>query len=176
MCVGCYKWLLGPYSFGLMYVAPRNQEGKPIEESWVTRKGADNFARLVDYKDDYEPGARRFDMGEKSNFINAPIAASALKLINNLGVQKIADYIKTLTDYAAERALALGLNVAEAEQRVPNLIGINFKNGVPPHIASLLAAKQIFVSIRGDSIRVAPHIYNDKTDIDRLFSVLESEL
>ena len=176
MVVGCYKWLLGPYSFGFMYVAPRNQEGKPIEESWVTRKGADDFARLVDYKDEYEAGARRFDMGEKSNFISAPIAASALRLINDLGVENIANYIKSLTDYAAERATAIGLNVAKSEQRVPNLIGINFNDGVPEHIASVLAAKHIFVSIRGDSIRIAPHIYNDKTDIDRLFSVLESEL
>ena len=117
-----------------------------------------------------------FDMGEKSNFINAPIAASALKLINDLGVENIANYIKSLTDYVAERAMAIGLNVAESEQRAPNLIGINFKDGVPAHIASALAAKQIFVSVRGDSIRVAPHIYNDKTDIDRLFAVLENEL
>ncbi|MFT5520066.1 MAG: selenocysteine lyase/cysteine desulfurase [Enterobacterales bacterium] len=175
MIAGCYKWLLGPYSFGLMYVAPRNQNGKPIEESWITRKGADDFARLVDYKEEYEPGARRFDMGAKSNFINAPIAASALTLINDLGVENISNYIKSLTDYAAERAMAIGLNVAKAEQRIPNLIGINFKDGVPAHLASALAAKQIFVSVRGDSIRVAPHIYNDKTDIDRLFSVLESE-
>jgi len=176
MVTGCYKWLLGPYSFGFMYVAPRNQNGKPIEESWIGRKGADNFARLVDYKDEYAAGARRFDMGEKSNFINAPIAASALKLINDLGVEHISNYIKSLTNYIAERAIALGLNVADDKQRVPNLIGINFKDGVPAHIAPALVAKDIFVSIRGDSIRVAPHIYNDKADIDRLFDVLEKNL
>jgi len=176
MVVGSYKWLLGPYSFGFMYVAPRHHGGKPIEESWITRKDAHDFARLVDYKDEYESGARRFDMGEKSNFINAPIAASALRLINELGVENISEYLKNLTDYIAERACAIGLNVAAEHQRAPNLIGINFTGGVPGHIALALAAKQIFVSIRGDSIRVAPHIYNDKDDIDRMFDVLESEL
>tara|TARA_R110002096_G_scaffold309403_4_gene504026 strand:- start:57653 stop:58786 length:1134 start_codon:yes stop_codon:yes gene_type:complete len=176
MVVGSYKWLLGPYSFGFMYVAPRRHGGKPIEESWVARKDAHDFARLVDYKDEYEGGARRFDMGEKSNFINAPIAASALRLILSLGVENIATYLKSLTDYIAEGAYAVGLSVAEDDQRAPNLIGINFADGVPPHIAPALAAKSIFVSIRGDSIRVAPHIYNDKADIDRLFDVLMSEL
>lgn len=176
MIAGSYKWLLGPYSFGFMYVAPRHHGGRPIEESWVARKDAEDFARLVDYKDEYAPGARRFDMGEKSNFINAPIASSALKLILGLGVENISAYLKSLTDYIAERALAIGLNVAADDQRVANLIGINFSDGVPSHIASALAAKNIFVSIRGDSIRVAPHIYNDKADIDRLFDVLVSEL
>ncbi len=176
LITGSYKWLLGPYSFGFMYVAPRNQDGKPIEESWITRKGAADFARLVEYKDDYEPGARRFDMGEKSNFINAPIAAEALSLIDDLGVENIAAYLRTLTDRIATSARDMGLDVAPDHLRVPNLIGINFKDGVPDHIAPALAKENLFVSIRGDSIRVSPHIYNDIDDIDRLFEVLKREL
>ncbi len=176
MIAGTYKWLLGPYSLGFMYVAARHHGGKPIEESWITRKDAHDFARLVDYKDEYEAGARRYDMGEKSNFINIPIAKSALGKLNELGVENIAEYLKTLTDYIAERAKFIGLNVADDKFRSPNLIGINFKNGVPTGLAPVLAAKKVFVSVRGDSIRVSPHIYNDKADVDRLFDVLESEL
>ncbi|MBT6031617.1 MAG: aminotransferase class V-fold PLP-dependent enzyme [Kordiimonadaceae bacterium] len=176
MIVGGYKWLLGPYSLGFMYVAPRNQDGKPLEENWVTRKGAEDFARLVDYKEEYQGGARRFDMGEKSNFINIAIANEALEKINQLGVQSISLYIKTLTDYIASRARGIGLSVIDDHLRVPNLIGIDFKDGVPDHIAPTLAKNKIYVSIRGDSIRVAPHIYNDKADIDRLFEVLEGAL
>lgn len=176
MVVGSYKWLLGPYSFGFMYAAPRNHGGKPIEESWITREGAEDFTRLVDYKEGYETGARRFDMGEKSNFIHAPIAADALSLILELGVDNIAAYLKTMTDHIADSARAMGLNVADDDKRVPNLIGINFAGGVPDHIAPALAAEKIFVSIRGDSIRVSPHIYNNKADIDRLFDVLKKEL
>ena len=176
MIVGGYKWLLGPYSLGFMYVAPRNQDGTPLEESWITRKGAEDFARLVDYKEEYESGARRFDMGEKSNFINISIANDALEKLNGFGVDNIAAYIQTLTDYIALRARAIGLSVIDDHLRVPNLIGIDFKDGVPDHIAPTLAKNKIYVSIRGDSIRVAPHIYNDKADIDRLFEILESEL
>lgn len=176
MVAGAYKWLLGPYSLGFMYAAPRHHGGEPIEQSWITRKDAHDFARLVDYKDEYEPGARRFDMGEKSNFIHLPMAVSALKKINGLGVDNIAAYLKTLTDDIANRSEAIGLDVARAGYRAPNLIGINFKNGVPGHIGPALAEKKIFISIRGDSIRVAPHIYNDTADVDRLFDVLEKNL
>jgi selenocysteine lyase/cysteine desulfurase len=29
-----YKWLLGPYGMGFLYVAPHRQSGRPIEEHW----------------------------------------------------------------------------------------------------------------------------------------------
>jgi selenocysteine lyase/cysteine desulfurase len=45
--VGTYKWLLGPYSAGFLYVAPRWQDGRPIEQGWIARKGSENFAGLV---------------------------------------------------------------------------------------------------------------------------------
>ena len=54
MVVASYKWLLGPYSLGFMYVAPRNHGGNPLEESYITREGAEDFSRLVDYKENYE--------------------------------------------------------------------------------------------------------------------------
>lgn len=176
MVVGAYKWLLGPYSFGFLYAAPRNQHGKPIEESWLSRKGAEDFTRLVDYQEDYEKGARRYDMGEKSNFINVAIAIDALGFFQKHGVVSISAYIQRLTDYIAKRARAMGLNVADDEHRVPNLIGINFNGGVPDDVSKALADNYVYVSIRGDSIRIAPHVYNDVADVDRFFDVLKGAL
>ncbi len=63
----CYKWMLGPYGIAALYVAPRHQQGVPIEQTWAARRGAEDFSRLADYCEDFQPGARRFDMGEKSN-------------------------------------------------------------------------------------------------------------
>ncbi len=176
MIAGSYKWLLGPYSYGYMYVAPRHHNGIPLEENWIARKDSEDFSRLVDYKDPYQPGAGRFHMGEKSNFINAPIAIDALKKFNELGVDNISAYLKTLTNYVAEKSDEIGLNVARDKFRAPHLIGINFKDGVPSHIAPMLASNKVFVSVRGQSIRVATHIYNDKADIDRLFTLLQNEI
>lgn len=176
MVVGSYKWLLGPYSFGFLYVAPRNQNGKPIEESWLSRKGAEDFTRLVDYQEDYEVGARRYDMGEKSNFINVAIAIDALEFFHEHGVDAISSYIKSLTDYIAVQARKIELNVEEDAHRIPNLIGINFKEGVPENVPKALSDNNVYVSIRGDSIRIAPHVYNDLSDIDRFFDVLKEAL
>ena len=176
MVVGAYKWLLGPYSIGFLYAAPRNQNGHPIEESWLSRKGAEDFTRLVDYQEDYKEGARRYDMGEKSNFINVAIAIDAFEFFQKHGVDAISSYIKSLTDYIAAEARKIGLSVEEDKHRVPNLIGINFKEGVPKNVPEALAQKNVYVSIRGDSIRIAPHVYNDIADVDRFFEVLKEAL
>ena len=50
LAVASYKWLLGPYSFGFLYVAPRRQGERPIEHNWIARRGSRDFARLVNYQ------------------------------------------------------------------------------------------------------------------------------
>jgi len=36
-----------------------------------------------------------------------------------------------------------------------------------------LAREKVFVSVRGNSIRIAPHLYNTEEDLRRLFDVLQ---
>jgi selenocysteine lyase/cysteine desulfurase len=76
-----YKWLLGPYSLGYLYVAPHRRDGVPLEHNWITRAGSEDFAALVDYRDEPAPGARRYDVGERSNFVLVPMALAALEQI-----------------------------------------------------------------------------------------------
>jgi len=76
VCAG-YKWLLGPYAMGAAYFGPRYDAGDPIEENWITRRGSDDFQRLVAYQDEYAPGAIRYDVGERSNFILLPMFIAA---------------------------------------------------------------------------------------------------
>lgn len=172
MISASYKWLLGPYSYGFIYVAPRHQGGVPLEEGWINRKGSEDFARLVDYQPDYMPGAARFNVGERSNFMLAPIAVYALEKLNEWGAEAIAEYLSGLTDLIAERAAKTGLSVAGKSHRSPHLIGLNFRDGIPEGLTVSLAKRNIYVGVRGNSIRVAPHVYNDVQDVDRLFSAL----
>src|SRR5580658_548908 len=85
-----YKWLLGPYSVGLLYVAPKWHRGKPLEENWIQRANAQNFSSLILYTDDYDAGARRFDMGERSNFALLPAAVSAMKQLLEWNIGEIS--------------------------------------------------------------------------------------
>ena len=42
-----YKWLLGPYTLGFLYVAPHWQQGQPLEYNWIARLGSEDFTGLV---------------------------------------------------------------------------------------------------------------------------------
>ncbi len=172
----CYKWLLGPYSLGFLYVAPRWQQGEPLEETWLARRGSEDFRRLVDYQDAYQPGAVRFDMGERSQFHLAPMANHALQCLLDWGVENIAATLKQKTDAIAEKARSLGLTVLPDHLRGGHYLGLTVPGGVPDTLAPTLAEERIFVSVRGDSIRVTPHLYNTQDDADRLISALEKLL
>lgn len=167
-----HKWLLGPYSYGFCYVAPQWQQGRPLEENWMNRDGSEDFARLVHYRDAYQNGAKRFDAGEASNFILAPIAGAALKQIASWGVPEIAASLRQKTNTIASRATAMGLEVAEARFRAPHMLGLRHPQGFPKDLPARLAQADVFASARGDSIRIAAHLYNSQEDVDRLFRVL----
>lgn len=168
-----HKWLLGAYSFGFCYVAPQWQKGTPLEENWFNRAGSEDFARLVDYRESYQPGARRYDQGETSNFILSPIAAAGIRQILEWGVGNISETLQSKTAAIAARSKQMGLSVAPARVRAPHLIGLSKPGGFSKDLPVLLAQDNVFVSVRGESVRISPHLYTNDEDIDRLFTVLE---
>lgn len=170
-----YKWLLGPYGYGFMYVGERFRGGEPIEQNWINRKGSEDFSRLVDYEDAYAPGARRFDVGEKSNFVLLPMAITALRQILAWGVAEIEGALSVLTGRIEEQARERGFGVPEGE-RAGHMIGLGLGPDAPGDLAARLAADGVYVSVRGSSLRVSPHLYNTEGDVDRLFEALEGAL
>ena len=175
VCPG-YKWLLGPYSLGYLYVAPQHRDGRPLEQNWIARSGSEDFARLIDYQDAYQPGARRFDVGERSNFALLPVGLVGLEQLLAWGVDRIAATLAAKTAAIAERAAGLGLAALPAHLRGGHYLGLRFLRGAPQRLPERLAEERVYVSVRGDSLRVTPHLYNDETDVERLFAVLHAVL
>ena len=171
-----YKWLLGPYTLGFLYVAPRWQSGQPLEENWVNREAAHDFARLVDYREGYAPGARRYDMGERANFVALPMAMAALEQIAAWQVARIAQTLNGLTGSIAAQVAPWGLEAAPAHLRAGHFLGLRWPGAMPPSLLAQLAAAQVHVSIRGSAIRITPHLYNHEGDVARLLEVLEAAL
>ena len=172
----CYKWLMGPYTLGFLYVHPDHHDGEPLEYGWSPRAGSEDFARLVDYRDEYAPGARRYDMGEMSNFHLLPMAVAALEQILAWGVENIARTLSARTAAIAGRAREMGLDSQPAGRRAGHFLGLRFAGGVPPGLLDALAREKVYVSVRGSSMRVTPHLYNTDADVERLFSALEPVL
>jgi selenocysteine lyase/cysteine desulfurase len=168
-----YKWLLGPYGVGYMYVGEEYREGKPIEHNWINRRGSQDFSGLVVYQDAFQPGARRYDVGERSNFALLPMAAEALRQLIDWGVENVSETIGTLTDLVEERAGALGMVTIPKERRARHMIGLMLGPDAPDDLATQLTTHNVYVSVRGPSVRVSPHLYNTESDVYQLFDVLE---
>ena len=173
LVTACYKWLLGPYSTGFLYVAPHLQEGRPIEFNWRARVGSNDFSGLVNYEDIYLPGARRFDVGECANFHTMPALIAALEQILEWGVDETAATLSAYNAGIAERAGALGLMSLGHDRRAGHFLGLRFPEGIPIKLLDILREARVYVSVRGDSLRVTPHVYNTRADVDRLFEVLK---
>lgn len=171
-----YKWLLGAYSIGFLYAAPEHHRGEPLDYNWITREKSENFAGLVDYRDGYHPGARRYDMGERASFILIPMVAAALEQLLAWTPEAIADTLGGITERIADRASPLGISVAPRSLRAPHILGMRFRDGAPPSLVEQLRQQKIFVSIRGQMLRVAPHLFTRDADVDRLLGALEQRL
>lgn len=168
-----YKWLLGPYATGCAFFGPRFRDGIPIEETWIGREGSEDFSGLVDYQDRYREGAIRFDVGENSNFSLMPMVIAALEQILEWGVAPINHYCGQLTAPLAAAAQEKGYAVAEESGRARHMFGIRVPSGLDlQELRARLAERQVFVSVRGDAIRIAPHVYNDSEDVAALIDLL----
>lgn len=168
----CYKWMMGPYGTGALYVAPKYQSSKPIEQTWMGRAGSEDFSRLTDYRDDYQPGARRFDMGEKSNPPLLMGAKAGIDMLLEWGVQAVSDTLAAKSSAIADAARGIGLIADDIGIRAPHFLALRFPKGVPDGLTDRLAAANVFVSLRGTSLRVTPHVYNDEADSAALITAL----
>lgn len=171
-----YKWLLGPYSLGFLYVDPKYHRGRPLEFNWIARAGSEDFTGLVNYRDEFQPGARRFDMGELSNFSLIPQANAAMRQILDWGVDNIHTTLSARNETIVARARGLGLDTVAQGLRAGHYLGLRFAGGVPEGLGARLAEEKIYVSVRGASMRVTPHLWNTDADIDRFFDALGRSL
>lgn len=170
---GGYKWLMGPYSIGLAYYGEYFDSGKPVEENWINRLHSEDFTALVNYQNDYQPGALRYEVGEHSNFILVPMMIEALRQIKRWKPENIQDYCQKISREAIRNLRDAGFWVEDENSRCNHLFGVRFPKGISIEaVKQKVKKKKISVSFRGDSMRVAPNVYNDSKDFDRLLETL----
>ena len=172
LVASAYKWLLGPYGVGFLYAGEGQREGEPIEHNWINRRGSEDFSGLVSYEDAFQPGARRYDVGERANFALLPIANEALRRILDWDVENVSETIGGLTDLIEEEAVERGIEAVPKQARARHMIGLRLGPAAPEDLAARLAAQGVYVSVRGESVRVSPHLYNTERDVERLFAAL----
>jgi selenocysteine lyase/cysteine desulfurase len=171
-----YKWLLGPLGFSYLYVADSHREGEPLEENWINRAGSESFSSLVDYAPTYRPGARRFDYGEHTGFTLVPMAGAAIDQLLEWGVPRVASALSVVTTEICRRAEALGLAVPSGSERGPHMLGLEVPQPTALRLGEELEKRGVIASVRGNSLRLAPHLHVTHDDIDRLIEGVAAAL
>ena len=172
-----YKFVLGPYRLAFLYADKRwHDEGSPIEHHSWNRVGGDKSDFYKVEVPAFLPGARRFDMGERSDFAVMPVAVESLRLLNTWGVENSFARLRHLNDFAWKEASSRGLIREENPLRAPHISILEFGDRVPADLAARLKANNVYVTVRGSKVRISPHVYNDEQDIRSLFDLLQSLL
>jgi len=174
LITACYKWLLGPSGIGFLYVKEELIEKfEPPMVGWASVEP--QVFETADFWDIWNlrlsRTASRFEVGGP-NVIGCIGAAAALKLILGYGIEKIENRILSLTDYLIDRVREAGWKLQTPEEKSYRSGIVNFLIDKPMEKVEQLAKKGIIVSARANGIRVSPHFYNTREEIDRLVSEL----
>jgi selenocysteine lyase/cysteine desulfurase len=170
-----YKFLLGPYRLAFLYADKAwHDKARPIEfHSW-NRVGGDRSDFYLETMPGYLPGARRFDMGERSDFAVLPIAINALELLQGWGVRAVYGRLTHLNRLIWQEAERRGFGGPKSEFRAPHIAVVELGEKFRDDLARRLKENKVFVTVRGTKMRITPHVYNEEKDIVRLFDLVES--
>lgn len=175
LIVAAYKWMMGPYTSGFAYFGAFFDHGAPVEESWMNRKDSNVFHKLLDHQTEYRPMAQRYNQGEFSNFTVLPMFHAATQDVLRRQPERIYAYCSALVEPFITEFERLGCQVEEAAWRSKHLFGVHLPKGVDGmQVQKELAARNVFVAIRGSAMRVSPNVYNDAADMECLVDGLRT--
>ncbi len=173
MVAVAYKWLMGPYATGLAYFGEFFDDGIPIEEHWALRQDSNLFHKLTDYQPVYQPKAFRYNMGQHAQFVQMPMLEVALQEKLEWGVNHIQGHCQALWASIVPQLESLGIVLEAETDRAHHLVGLRLPASTDlMAVAQSLAARQVFVAVRGTGLRVAPNIYNNFDDMNALVEAL----
>jgi len=100
------------------------------------------------------------------------MAIAALEQLHAWGVEPVAEALGAVTATITDRAAALGLDPPPVDRRGPHLLGLPLPAPARSEVVARLAADNCFAALRGETLRIAPHLHVTDADVDRLVAAL----
>ena len=169
-----YKWMLGPYSTGFLYVSDNFIDGVPLEETWIGRKNSQDFSKLTDYNSSYNSDSIRFDMGQRANFSLLPGVKAALEQLQDWNIKKIENTLLSNNLIICKALSELGFDILEEKNRAPHFISARHPDFDGDLVLKKLKKNKIFISERSGYLRITPHLWNNDEDFFKLITCLKS--
>lgn len=174
LACGTQKWLLSPWGSGFVYVREGLvRELEPRQVSWMSMEGTDDFTRLLDYRFQYWPDARRFEMVTLPYQDFATMNAS-LEVLEEIGHAAVAARVASLADHLVRRAEEIGLMVVTPTDPARRAGIVAVRPSDPAAIAERLTAAGVVFSLREGAIRLSPHVFTPVEHIDRAMDLMRA--
>ncbi len=160
-----YKWLLAGYGSGFFMVKEEAQIRFFLKT--IGFNSAENFEtqrQQVRFIKQLEPGHH--------DTLNYGTLEQAIKMLENIGMEKIENQILKLSQFAKAEFSAMELLEEAVENRNGHSNIFNIKGDAA--LFQKLTKNKIICSQRGKGIRVGFHFYNSENDIERLIDILKS--
>ena len=166
-----HKWMLGPEGAGIFYIRREWADRlHPIGVGWNSVVGAHDFGK-IDFR--LKPNAGRWE-GGTPNVVGITGLGASLKMLLGIGITVVAEHVMALTDYLCERAGHAGCDIFSS--RLPGeasgIVSLTKPNVSPWKIKKRCEENGIVVNVRGERVRVSPHVYNTSDEMDRLIEML----
>jgi len=164
------KWLLGPFGTGFTYINPAILERLRVRDvNWMNVEGSSNLGDAGGGPLRFRDGARRFDIPEAASFLNLHGLIASLSFLARVGIDGVETHVRRLHDRLVHGLDATGLRVVSdlSPGRRSGILALEGSSHEETRaIFRRLRERGIVVSVRDNLIRVSPHIYNTRADIE----------
>lgn len=171
-CGASHKWLCAPEGCGFIYLSDRARERvKPVLTGWISVETPWDFA---DREQPFKSTALAWESGTGCSALFYGLEQS-LKLLIDAGASKIESHLAVLTDHLCDGFGGKNYEIVSSrlDGERSQIVCVKHRDGIHPNaLAAELESQNIIVSPRGDRLRIAPHLYNNSEDIERLLDAL----
>ncbi|PLX25801.1 MAG: aminotransferase, partial [Ignavibacteria bacterium] len=164
---GVQKWQLGPQGVGIMYVSTKVQD--LIRQSHVGWISVQNAWDFFDYVLDLQEDARRYENGT-FNAVGISGYHGALSFFEQIGFDEAERRVREITTYTFERAMELGFDVVTPAEEALRAGIVTFRHPQAEEVQKHLQQRKMVVSARVGHVRVSPHFYNLREEVDAVLS------
>jgi cysteine desulfurase / selenocysteine lyase len=163
-----HKWLLTPEGIGILYLSDRAREQvEPTLVGWTSVPKPEDYNN---FEQRWNKGTLAWESGTYATALMYGLRTS-LKILSDVGVEKIARHLEMLGDYLCERLEHSKYEVVSSRvsDEKSQIMSIRSREGLSPMVLFQgLKSQNIITAPRGNSLRIAPHLYNTIDEIDQL--------
>jgi selenocysteine lyase/cysteine desulfurase len=170
-----HKWLLGPEGAGLLFVCQEHLPRlRPLMVGWNSVVQGSDYSRIeLNIKHE----AARYEGGSQ-NMVGFTALGASLDLLSKLGVgpseSPVGDRVLAITDYACERLQELGaeLHAPRVGQHRSGIVTFNLPGHDSHEVRRQLEQARIITRCRAGGVRISPHAYATRDEIDSFIDQL----